>query len=468
MNEIMPTWDKRKGNPLYAQLYEYIKNEIQRGNIKAESKLPSKRKLSGYLGISQNTIQTAYEQLCAEGYVESRPRVGLFVKELEDNLIGDMGNAHDFDNKVKYKDKYNIDFNSGAIDTNNFPYTIWRKLMVESLYSGEGDLLQTANPQGEETLREEIAKYIFQGRGAQCTSDQIVIGAGTQYLLILLSMIIGKDQLFAIENPGYNRVRRVLKDQGVTLVPISIDEKGIDINALKNSKAKVVYITPSHQFPYGTIMPISRRLELLKWCEGNDGYVIEDDYDSEFRHKGMPIPALQSLDKSGRVIYLGTFSKSLIPSMRISFLVLPSKLLKRYQEHFIIYKQTVSRLHQDTLYRFIKGGYFSRHINKMRTLYRRKHGVLISAIMNEFKDNVEIIGEKSGLHILLKIKNGMNENELIEAAGKIKIRIYPTSIYYTEGGSMGDPMVLLGFGGLSEKQIKEGISLLKDVWSPRD
>ncbi|UZQ52015.1 PLP-dependent aminotransferase family protein [Clostridium kluyveri] len=466
MIEIMPIWDYSKNTPLYVQLYEYIKKEIQIGTIKPETKLPSKRKLASYLGISQNTIQTAYEQLCAEGYVESKPRIGIFVKRLEDKLLCSLPLIHKPDENIKLKDNFDylIDFCPRDVDLNNFPHSTWRRLATQCLYSEQSDILLTGEPQGEEDLREEISKYLFQSRSVRCVPEQIIIGAGTQYLLILLCMLLGKEYIYAIENPGYNKVRNVFRDQGINVHPIPIDKDGICIEDLRKSSARIVYITPSHQFPYGMIMPVSRRLELLKWCEEKDGYIIEDDYDSEFRYNGNPIPSLQGLGSNGTVIYMGTFSKSLIPSIRISYLVLPSKLLEKYQESFKIYKQTVSRFHQDTLYRFMKEGYWERHIHKMRTLYRKKHAILLSAIDKHMKEKVEIIGKKSGLHILLKVKNGMTEEKLIQSARKMKIKIYPTSIYYAECVSSEFPLILLGFGGLTEIHIEEGIQILKKAW----
>lgn len=466
MIEIMPIWDYSKSIPLYVQLYEYIKKEIQIGTIKPETKLPSKRKLASYLGISQNTIQTAYDQLCAEGYVESKPRVGIFVKRIEDDLLCSLppNNMPDENINLKENYKYLIDFSSGNVDLDYFPYSSWKRLAAQCLYSDQGDLLLIGDPQGEECLRKEISKYLFQSRSVRCVPEQIVIGAGTQYLMILLCMLLGREYKAAIENPGYNRVRNTFRDQGIEVYPISIDEHGICVEDLRKSSARVVYVTPSHQFPCGMIMPVSRRLELLKWCVEVDGYIIEDDYDSEFRYKGKPIPSLHGLDIDNRVIYMGTFSKSLIPSMRLSYLVLPPKLLLSYQEYFTIYKQAVSRLHQITLYRFMKDGYLARHINKMRTLYRKKHEILISAINRHMNEKVEVIGEKSGLHILLKVKNGMTEEELIQAACKMKIKVYPTSIHYAEGVCSEFPMILLGFGGLTEMQIEEGIQMLKAAW----
>ncbi|GED17343.1 MocR-like pyridoxine biosynthesis transcription factor PdxR [Aneurinibacillus migulanus] len=465
MIEITPVLDNKNGKPLYIQLANYIKQEILSGRIKPKEKLPSKRNLSNYLGLSLNTIQSAYEQLCAEGYIESKPRKGLFVTTFDNDIIF---NQRDFE-KLESKSKQvqvnaKIDFNSGKVDLEHFPYAIWRKLTIQSLYEDQGELFYNGNPQGELLLREQIAAYLFASRGVRCSAEQIIIGAGTQVLIGLLCMLIGKEHIYALENPGFHRTRMTLQDLGVHTVSIPLDEDGININQLKNTNANVVYVTPSHQFPYGMIMPISRRMDLLKWAEEKNGYIIEDDYDGEYRYKGKPIPSLQGLDTKENVVYLGTFSKSLIPSIRISYMVLPSSLMKKYQEHFTIYKQTVSRLHQDTLYRFMENGLWQSHLNKMRTLYRKKHSTLMLAVKNYLGEKVNIIGEKSGLHIVLEVKNSMEEDELINTAMNVGVKVYPLSIYYNGTiGSLGC-RILLGFGGVSETEINTGIRLLKEAW----
>lgn len=448
MIEITPVLDNKNGKPLYIQLANYIKQEILSGRIKPKEKLPSKRNLSNYLGLSLNTIQSAYEQLCAEGYIESKPRKGLFVTTFDNDIIF---NQRDFE-KLESKSKQvqvnaKIDFNSGKVDLEHFPYAIWRKLTIQSLYEDQGELFYNGNPQGELLLREQIAAYLFASRGVRCSAEQIIIGAGTQVLIGLLCILIGKEHIYALENPGFHRTRMTLQDLGVHTVSIPLDEDGMNINQLKNTNANVVYVTPSHQFPYGMIMPISRRMDLLKWAEEKNGYIIEDDYDGEYRYKGKPIPSLQGLGTKDNVVYLGTFSKSLIPSIRISYMVLPSSLMKKYQEHFTIYKQTVSRLHQDTLYRFMKNGLWQSHLNKMRTLYRKKHSTLMLAVKNYLGEKVNIIGEKSGLHIVLEVKNSMEEDELINTAMNVGVKVYPLSIYYNGTiGSLGC-RILLGFGG---------------------
>ncbi|RTR34037.1 PLP-dependent aminotransferase family protein [Robertmurraya yapensis] len=465
MIELTPILDSKNRSPLYMQLADYIKTEIIAGRIKTHEKLPSKRHLSNHLRLSLNTIQASYDQLCAEGYVESKPRKGLFVTTLNQDLIINQQQVKQFESKPnRAQENIKIDFNSGKVDLEHFPYSIWRKLTVQSLYEDQGELFNIGNPQGEENLREQIAAYLYASRGVKCDAEQIIIGAGTQVLIGLMSLIIGKEHTYALENPGFHRTRIVLQDIGVRTIPISLDGEGIDIRQLKKSDANVVYVTPSHQFPNGMIMPISRRMELLKWAEERNGYIIEDDYDGEYRYKGKPIPSMQGLSANESVIYLGTFSKSLIPSFRISYMVLPTPLLKKYQEHFTIYKQTVSRIHQDTLYRFMKDGYWQTHLNKMRTLYRKKQSALMLAIEQYLRGNVTIIGEKSGLHIVLEVKNNLGEEELIERAKNVGVKIYPLSIYYHGKSDEVGSRVLLGFGGLTESEIDAGIKLLKDAW----
>lgn len=466
MIEITPYLDRNKNVPLYIQLYEYIKNEIQIGTIKVGEKLPSKRSLAKHLGISQNTVISSYEQLCAEGYLESKQRKGIFVAMIEHDLFETTKNTVELNKNSRQKDshKYKIDFGLGNIDLDYFPYALWKKISMSSLAPDQSDLFLNGDAQGEECLRKEISMYIFQSRGVKCLPEQIVIGAGTQFLLLLLYKLIGKEYDYAIEDPGFYKARIALKDEGAIVHPISLDDEGINIKQLKKSAARVVYVTPSHQFPYGMVMSISRRMELLKWVEEIDGYIIEDDFDSEFRYKGNPIPSLKSLDSNERVIYTGTFSKSLIPSIRLSFLVLPQRLLQEYNEHYTIYNQTVSRFHQYTLYKFMKDGYWSSHLNKMRTLYRKKQKLLLSAINKYMGKNVEVIGFKSGLHILLCVKNGMSEDELIQSARKLDIKVCPISIYYSLYENNLPCKIILGFSGVKETQIDEGIKLLKNAW----
>jgi GntR family transcriptional regulator/MocR family aminotransferase len=465
MIEITPFLDQNREVPLYFQLYEYIKHEIQAGKIKPGVQLPSKRKLSIYLGISQNTIETAYQQLSAEGYVESKPRKGIFVNTIDNERfsIMDPNPSINICCKEDEKEQYQIDFSHGTIALEHFPYLVWRKLTVQSLYADQNLLFLNGNPKGEFALRQEIAKYLYQSRAVRCDPEQIIIGAGTQYLISIVTMLLGRHLVYSIEEPGFHRTRAVFKDQEVVLKTIPVDKDGMNINLLKTSAANVTYVTPSHQFPLGIVMPIARRMELLGWAYENNSYIIEDDYDGEFRYKGKPIPSLQGLDDRGRVIYLGTFSKSFIPSLRTSYLVLPNKLIDTFDKHLTIYKQTVSRLHQHTLYEFMKNGHWERHLNKMRTIYRKKQKALLAAINKHLGTKVTIIGEDSGLHILLRVQNDLSEEELIVRAKEKQIIVYPTSVYFS-GDTDQIPLILLGFGGLSELEIDRGLQLLNEAW----
>ncbi|MFS1517301.1 PLP-dependent aminotransferase family protein [Bacillus sp. SCS-151] len=466
MIELTPILNTKSEKPIYIQLTNYIKKEIIAGSIRPKEKLPSKRKLSQHLGISLNTIQASYDQLCAEGYVRSIQRKGYFVTDLDNSILLSHHHPHplQINNRKAESTNIKVDYNVGRVDLEKFPYTLWRKLTIQSLYEDQGELFNFGHPQGEISLRELIVKHLFASRGVRCSADQVVIGAGTQQLISQLCTIIGINHVFAFENPGFNGTMAVIKNQVNKTAAIPVDEDGINMQSLRQSGASVVYVTPSHQFPLGMVMPISRRIDLLKWAHENKGYIIEDDYDGEFRYKGKPIPSLQGLDKYDNVIYLGSFSKSLIPSIRISYMILPPHLIDRYKEYFSIYKQAASRLHQDTLFRFMKEGYWDSHLNKMRTLYRKKQNMLITSITNDFGNQVNIIGEKSGLHIILEVSNEMVEEELVTSALEVGVKVYPLSTYYDESTKHEESKVILGYGGLSEAEIIEGIKLLKGAW----
>ncbi|MFC0275020.1 PLP-dependent aminotransferase family protein [Metabacillus herbersteinensis] len=472
MLEITPTLDVGKKEPIYIQLYEYLRNEIQIKNIPPHSKLPSQRNLADYLNVSRNTVDAAYQQLVAEGYIRSEERKGLFVVEIKNDLFLKDSNNNDidktenreFDHQEDQQPKIEYDFKYGDVDLTHFPFKLWRQLTMKSLASEQDQLLLYGDPQGEFELRKHIARYLYQSRGVECSEDQIVIGAGTQYLLSMLCKMIGRELVYGIEEPGYDRVRLIFKDYGRTVKPIHLDENGINVAELTASEVKVAYVTPSHQFPLGTVMPISRRLELIEWAREKSGYVIEDDYDSEFRYEGKPIPSLQSLDLYGNVVYMGTFSKSLIPSLRLSYMVLPTKLLVKYNENFIGYKQTVSRLHQHTLKLFMESGQWSRHLNKARNIYKKRHKALLTSIKANMNDRVRIIGSGSGLHVLLEPKNNMTEKELIATAKEVGVLVYPVSSFYERPPSQEYSQVLLGFAGLDENRIHEGVHLLSKAW----
>lgn len=464
MLEITCVLDTNREDPLYIQLYDYLKKEIQSGNISANRKLPSQRKLANHLDISRNTIDAAYQQLLAEGYIRSEPRKGLFVEVFQSSNFMIKKQHTPTMTKKNKKDSVPIqyDFKQESIALEYFPTKVWKKFVAQAF--DQEQLYFNGNHQGEFELRQSITEYLFQSRGVHCLPEQIVIGAGTQYLLTILCSIIGRDAFYGVEEPGFHRARLVLKNEGVRCISIPLDEKGIDITALKKSNVTAVYVTPSHQFPYGTIMPISRRMELIRWANENNRFIIEDDYDGEFRYQGKPIPSLQGLDNNGNIIYLGTFSKSLFPSISISYMVLPTALANSYHEKFASYKQTIPRAHQYALTLFMKEGHWERHLNKIRTIYRKKRAFLLENISSVMNDKVNVIGEESGLHILLEPKNNMTEQELIHSARNHGVKVYPISTYYNEPPTTENPVILLGFGGITEENIQKGIQRIYDAW----
>ncbi|HDR7351204.1 MocR-like pyridoxine biosynthesis transcription factor PdxR [Bacillus wiedmannii] len=465
MLELTPNLNTKSKIALYVQLYEYIKKEIKDGTIPAFTKLPAKRKLASYLQVSKNTVEAAYEQLLAEGYIESASRKGYFVCKIE-QMIYVEGSEAKVEEVSFREENYTFDFTQTGVDTDTFPFTTYRKLINDVWQPHNNELLFLGHPQGELSLREEIASYLYESRGVRCSASQIVLGAGTQILVKLLFQLL-KGSNYAVENPGYHR-KMVVFEQGEKKVQmLSLDRDGICMTDLENSDANVVFVTPSHQFPYGMIMPITRRTQLLQWAKKEeDRYIIEDDYDSEFRYSGKPIPALQGLDTDGKVIYMGTLSKALLPSLRMSYIVLPKNVIEKYQKEYLFYTQSVSRMDQEVIRRFLNEGYWEKHIHKMRVVYRKKRDRLVFEIEKYFSNRVEVIGEDSGLHILLQVHNGMREEELIKEAAKYSIKIYPVSTYYKDG-TAPENVVLLGFAILSEDEIAKAIQLLHKAWYTR-
>ncbi len=316
------------------------------------------------------------------------------------------------------------------------------------------------HPQGDHALRENIAGYLHEFRGVHCSAEQIVIGAGTEYLLGMIVQIIGKESVYAVENPGYRKTYQVLKSFDASVVLVGLDQEGLSVEQLKKTPASIAYVTPSHHFPLGIVMPINRRLQLLKWANIKDGrYIIEDDYDSEFRFSGRPIPALQGMDED-RVIYISTFSKSLAPSIRVSYMVLPEKLLEKYRLGFSFYSSTVSRFEQFILLRFIEGNHFERHLNRMRNLYKGRRDTLVEQVKMRFGNLIEITGENAGLHLLLTYHGKLTERDLVRRAAQAGVKVYGLSEYDIEpAGSLPKNTVILGYANFDAEQIVDAVSL---------
>lgn len=465
MSEITLRLTKEAASPLFMQLYEYIKEEITSGHYPKNEKLPSKRHLAASLQCSQNTVQAAYNQLVAEGFLIPRAKSGYYVAELDGIVqIGiDREVVSGHTSKAMH---YKYDFSHQGVDFDCFPFSIWRKITKEVINEYDRALMKTGDPKGYPELRASIARYLRHSRGVACSPEQIIISSGTEFLLLLLVQLFDEDFVYAIENPGYEKLPMIFRSSRAAYKSVPLDENGLRLDALEKSMANAACITPSHQFPTGRIMPVSRRIQLLNWANEKAGrYIIEDDYDSEFRYSGKPIPSLQGLDQGGRVIYMGAFSKSLSPALRISYMVLPAQLVERYNAKLSFYICPVPTIEQKTLRRFIDEGHFERHLNRARNLYKQKREAIVSAI-GELLPDAKIEGATAGLHFVLRVNNGMNEQELIQKAKEYNVRVYGFSRYYSEKLSK-EPQgtLLLGFAALKADEIYDAVSLLKEAWS---
>ena len=464
MNELTIHLQPNDKKPMYEQLYDYIKNEIRQGTYPAGDKLPSTRALSAYLQVSRSTVDLAYEQLLSEGYVEAVPCRGYFVcdiaglYEIEPEAPGHEKSEENVDQSCLY------DFSPNGIDLDSFPFKTWRKLSKDILIDDKKELFQQGDPKGEYSLRETICRYLHQARGVNCRPEQVIVGAGNDYLLLLLGTVLGENRRIAMENPTYKQAYRIFKSLNYEVAAVGMDAGGMREDELEASGADVAYVMPSHQFPMGVVMPIKRRLALLDWAKrGEERYLLEDDYDSEFRYKGKPIPALQGYDKSGKVIYLGTFSKSLAPSIRISYMVLPPKLLERYESRSAFFSSTVSRVDQILIGRFIREGYYERHLNKMRAVYKAKHDCLLEQ-MKRLASIGCVFGENAGVHILFELTGGMNGKEAVERARSAGVRVYGLSEYLISPPGEAQPVLVMGYASMEEEEIKEAINLLVHIW----
>ena len=463
MKELAVFIDNNSDLPAYEQIYMYIREEIKKGSLKKGEALPSSRALAEYLQFSRSTILMAYDQLVAEGYIESVPQKGYFVMEIEREFTDKKTGESSAKPVAPKKKGYIIDFTPDGIEADNFPYTEWRKINRQVLVPENAWLFNSGDPRGDEGLREVIAEYLMKSRGVKADAEHIVLGAGNESLLMIINMLVGREAVFAMENPAYTKSYRLIAGFGKKVLPVSMDDNGMRVDELKKTDADIAYVTPSHQYPLGTIMGIKRRMELLVWAKQCDErFIIEDDYDSEFRYKGKPIPSLQGNDADDKVIYIGTFSKSISPAMRISYMVLPEVLYRKFTDISSFCSNTVSRTDQKTVEIFIKSGGYERHLNRMRKIYKNKHDMMLAELKNW--RHTKVSGENSGAHMLLHINNGMSEQELTQLAADNGIRVYPLSAYYIGKPDYRVPTVLLGYARLDAGKIVKGLDALKKIW----
>ena len=458
--------DRTAKEPVYEQLYRFIRGQIEEGKLPAGEKLPSKRQLAAHLSISQITVQNAYAQLVAEGYLQARPKSGYYVEAFENPKCLSRETAASVPVFHRELPQYTLDFKTNAVDTSLFPFSVWSRIGRQVLKDNREGILTPSPPQGLLELRREIAAYLLHFRGMQAAPEQIILGAGTEYLLSVLVRLLGEKSVYAVENPGYYKISRILEDNQAAIRPIPLDDWGMSELHLRQCGANIAHITPSHQFPTGTVMPVRRRYALLNWASEQAGrYIIESDYDSEFRFAGNPIPALQGLDRNDKVIYINTFTRSLAPSLRISYMVLPPALLRRYQEKYLYYSCTVPVLDQSILYEFIRGGYWERHLSRMCKAYREKRDVLVSALrQSRLGKSITLFAQDAGPHLLLQVA-GRTGQELVEKAKKAGIRVYGISEYYLTPPPQPSEQIVLGYTGLKTEAIPAAVESLIKAWS---
>lgn len=464
MNELTMNLKAEDKTPLYEQIYLYIKKEIQTSGIGSGERLPSTRALSRHLEVSRSTVELAYEQLLSEGYIEVIPCKGFYAARIEGLYHFEPVVPEADHGSGKEKRKFKYDFTPNGVDLNSFPYGTWRKLSKDILLDDRAALFRLGDPQGEETLRRTIAGYLHQARGVRCRPDQIIVGAGSDYMLLFLHALIGNQHQIVFENPTYRRAYRIFRQLGYQIYTVDTDQNGMVVEKLKKLPVNLAYVMPSHQYPLGTVMPMKRRMELLGWAGKADGrYIIEDDYDSEFRYKGRPIPALQGYDENAKVIYLGTFSKSIAPAIRISYMVLPAPLLEVFRQNRTVLSSTVSKVDQMILERFIREGYYERHLNKTRALYKSRHDTLIQSLKPLFS-RCRLSGEHAGVHLLLSFDDGRTEEELVAAAASMDIKVYGLSEYDVEAVDRKESTVLLGYANMPEEKIRDAARILAQIW----
>ncbi|MCD8175872.1 MAG: PLP-dependent aminotransferase family protein [Phascolarctobacterium sp.] len=461
------TFDNRHGMSMYEHLYRCIKNDITSGKLFASEKLPSKRTLAKNLGISLITVENAYAQLLLEGYIFSRPKIGYFVAPLIKQPYPSI--LPEVTDKQPKEESFFASFSQSSVPEETFPYNIWARLLRHTLTTAnEHDLLSDTSAGGVLALRQAIAGYLYEFRVVNVDPSQIIIGAGTQILYNLIVQLLGRDKVYALEDPGYPRLAQIYLANSVSCRWLPMDPAGISMDSLKKSQADILHITPSHQFPTGIVMPISRRQEILRWAlEKADRYIIEDDYDCEFRLSGRPIPPLQGIDTAEKVLYINTFSQTLAPTFRISYMVLPRHLTQLFYQKLGFYSCTVSNFEQFTLAKFIMEGHLERHINRMRTHYRNKCDLILSYIAKSFLASYfKIAGENSGLHFLLHFKTYASDKELSLAAKRKNIDVRFLSQYYHKKPSDNSHVLLINYAGIPAEKLLAAFDLLFEALTP--
>ncbi len=474
--------DKTLNLPLHQQLYEQLRQAILTGRLFPGEKIPSTRVLAQSLGIARGTVKLGYEQLLNEGYLETATGSGTFVCQqisdrtlpilpawprcLETSITAGLSKyAQNFKQQLLLSNpsKLDIDFCYWQPAFSHFPLHIWRQLTTRQLQST--DLLDySSDLLGYKLLREAIARYLGRSRAVSCNAEQIIIVNGTQQALDLIArLFIDLGDRVVMEDPGYSSARRVFQSRGAKILPISVDASGLIVEQLPSTLTpaiKLVYTTPSHQFPTGAILSLPRRLQLLAWAQQTGVVIVEDDYDSEYRYGEKPIPAMQGLDLNNSVIYIGTFSKVLFPTLRIGYLVLPVGLVKIFAQAKRLIDRQSPLLEQCVLADFINERHLERHLRRMRTLYNHRRQILTNSLKSRLGENAIVLGDAAGIHLMVQLQTNLSDEEIITRAAKMGVGLTSAASFYLESNRKGQ--FLMGYANL-ETEIDEGVCRLAQI-----
>lgn len=461
MKQIILDKENSSSSFLYEQLYLELKNQIINGDFSSGEKFPSIRHLATDLEISVTTVMQSYNQLLAEGYIKNKPGSGYYVE----NVAGEVDTEGPVDNFFDFElSDYASKDSTYIYDEEAFDFNKWKKCSSKIYTEYSDSLMFGADIKGEPALRNEISKYLHQSRGVSTSPDNIIIAAGTQQIIFHLSRIlrIKGIRLISVEKPGYTPVKSMFKDAGFTTSDVAITDSGINIDSLPVNIQTSVYVSPSNQFPTGVVMPIGKRYEILKWADSNDSFIIEDDYNSELRYFGKPLPTIKNLDTHDRVVYLGSFSSTLFPAIKISYMVLPSELTEIFENSKAGYSQTCSKAEQLTLAYYMSQGYYYTTIRKKRALYTKKLKAFTDAFEKYKYDGLELVNTNSGLFVTIKLETEKDANIFLDIA--LQIKIY--SNFVEEISTNDVKCISIYYSMLPLVTIELIVNILLNKWRP--
>lgn len=452
--------DKESSTAIYEQIYEQLKNQILSGVLSPGTRLPATRTFADDYHVSRNSVLTAYRQLLSEGYIRSRTGSGYYV---ENNVLeSPTPTPVREDVRASSPQILPYRFSYGQLDLNVYRTRDFRRCIADALAEMEKrSVLSYQDPQGEECLRTAIACDLAASRGVHAASSQVYITGGLEHSLILISRIFSnKSWSFSTEDPAYPCARRLFSALGYSVHPVSTGSEGPDPDQLSGLYHTLLYITPSHQFPMGYVLPIARRLSLLKWAAETDSYILEDDYDSELRYHEKPIPSLQSQGRNGRVIYLGTFSKTLSPELRASYVVLPESLHVDFDRQYNYNGSAVSVAEQIALAEYIRSGCYQKRLNYLRNSLKKRHDLIFRTLETALGDHIQLYGQNGGYHFVMQIHTSQNEDTMIQVLTDSGIDLIPVKPYYADPDDCPAHMVLLGYGSIPLDKLPEYLEVL--------